>query len=89
MTRYIGLIDGTAGAYGIHFPDLPGCTGMGDTIEETVAHGADALRVWLDDALAGGELMPTSRDFESLSADPDVAKALADGSTFVVVQTSR
>jgi hypothetical protein len=29
MTRYVALIDGKPGAYGITFPDLPGCTAVG------------------------------------------------------------
>ena len=32
MARYIALIDGSAGAYGAVFPDLPGCTAMGKSM---------------------------------------------------------
>src|SRR5688572_33359882 len=32
------------GGYLIEFPDLPGCMSDGETIEEAVANGADALR---------------------------------------------
>ncbi len=32
MSRYTALIDGAAGEYGVFFPDLPGCTAMGNTI---------------------------------------------------------
>jgi len=35
MARYVVLIDQAEdGAYGVVFPDLPGCTAMGDTVEE-------------------------------------------------------
>src|SRR5258705_8927480 len=33
-TRYVALIDGKPGAYGVIFPDLPGCTAMGKTIDK-------------------------------------------------------
>jgi predicted RNase H-like HicB family nuclease len=33
-TRYAALIDGKRGAYGVTFPDLPGCTAMGRTLDE-------------------------------------------------------
>ena len=31
--RYIALIDGKKGAYGVTFPDVDGCTAMGATID--------------------------------------------------------
>jgi predicted RNase H-like HicB family nuclease len=44
MFQYFALIDGKAGAYGVVFPDLPGCTAMGKTIDVALANAADALR---------------------------------------------
>ena len=31
MARYVALMDGEAGAYGVTVPDLPGCTSGGST----------------------------------------------------------
>ena len=36
--RYPALIDGEAGAYGVVFPDLPGCVAMGSTIDEALGN---------------------------------------------------
>jgi len=36
LHRYTALIDGEAGAYGVSFPDLPGCVAMGRTVDEAV-----------------------------------------------------
>ena len=47
--RYPALIDGEAGAYGVVFPDLPGCVAMGSSIEETIQNAEDAMRDWIDD----------------------------------------
>src|SRR6476469_2139115 len=33
-TRYGVLIDGRRGGYGVVYPDLPGCTAMGRTLDE-------------------------------------------------------
>ena len=66
MARYIGLIDGEAGAYGIIFPDLPGCTSMGDTVEEVIANGADAMRLWVEVAEASRDRVPSPRSFASM-----------------------
>jgi predicted RNase H-like HicB family nuclease len=46
MTRYVALIDGRKGAYGVVVPDLPGCVAMGASVEAAIANAAAALRVW-------------------------------------------
>jgi predicted RNase H-like HicB family nuclease len=46
MTRYFALLDGRRGAYGVAFPDLPGCTAMGRTIEETLRNAMEAASEW-------------------------------------------
>lgn len=89
MTRYIGLIDGAPSAYGIHFPDLPGCTSMGDTIEKTIANGADALRMWVEAAEEAREAVPPPRSFDALRDDPDVIETLSEGATVVTVPLVR
>ncbi len=46
INGYRVLIDGEAGAYGVVFPDLPGCTAMGETVDAALANSAAALRDW-------------------------------------------
>ena len=43
-TRYGVLIDGRRGGYGVVFPDLPGCTAMGRTLDEALRHDMEAGR---------------------------------------------
>ena len=43
MVQYPALLDGEAGAYGVVFPDLPGCVAMGTTVDEALRHAAAAL----------------------------------------------
>ena len=89
MTRYTVLIDGEAGAYGVIFPDLPGCAAMGDTIDETMINAADALRDWVEVTLGGGADVPMPRPIEVLRADPEVREALGDGATLASVPLVR
>ncbi len=35
------------GGYVISFPDLPGCMSDGETIEETIASGREAFKIWV------------------------------------------
>lgn len=75
MPRYIALIDGEPGAYGAAFPDCPGCTAMGKTIDETIRNAGEALREWMGDRIASGEPAPKSRSADEILADPHEAEA--------------
>ena len=46
------------GGYLIEFPDLPGCMSDGDTIEETIAKGKDAVFCWIESAKEFGDEIP-------------------------------
>ncbi len=89
MTRYAGLIDGEAGGYGIVFPDLPGCTAMGDTIEATIANGADAMRLWFEVMEEKGRGISHPSTLAVLQKEPDVAEALKEGALVVMVPLVR
>ena len=89
MTSYIGLIDGRAGAYGVYFPDLPGCTAMGATIDEAVANAAEAMRDWADATERKGGAIPAPRAIEGLREDPDAAEMLGEGALLVRVPLVR
>ena len=89
MARYTALIDGKEGAYGVVFPDLPGCTAMGRTIEVALDHAAVALRDMAQWMAEDGEGLPAPRSPEALRRDPDVAAALAEGATLASVPLVR
>ena len=48
--RYPALIDGVKEAYGVVFPDLPGCLTMGATIDEAIRNAQEAMTQWMDAA---------------------------------------
>jgi len=85
-TRYIALVDGKRGAYGVVFPDLPGCTAMGRTIEEALLNASEAAGEWAEAVREtnNGKLAPP-RSSEALRNDPEIARALADGAVLAVV----
>jgi predicted RNase H-like HicB family nuclease len=84
MVRYMALIDGEAGAYGVVFPDLPGCNAMGETLDEALANAAQSLHDYVADALEQGE-SAAPRALEELRRDKEVAQALASGSSLANV----
>ena len=46
------------GGYLIEFPDLLGCMSDGETVEEAIAHGADAKRDWIAAMVEAGRPVP-------------------------------
>ncbi len=88
MARYIALVDGEAGSYGVSFPELPGCVAMGSTVDEALANAAEALRDWMDLIEDQGQI-PPPRPAEELRRDPEVLEALRDGASLAVVPLIR
>ena len=37
-------------AFGVHFPDLPGCFSAADDVEQLVPNACEALELWFEDA---------------------------------------
>jgi len=54
--RPLSLEEG--GGFSIEFPDLPGCMSDGDTIEEAIANGKDAVKGWIDTCKKLGRKIP-------------------------------
>jgi predicted RNase H-like HicB family nuclease len=84
MTRYFALLDGAPGAFGVSFPDCPGCVAMGEDENEAYSNAIDALGEWVHDAMAEGEA-PRPSSIEDLRRDPDVIATLAEGGVFLAV----
>jgi predicted RNase H-like HicB family nuclease len=89
MTRYTALIDGEAGAYGVHFPDLPGCVAMGASIEDAMFNAAEALREFAADVTIRASALPAPRAAEELTREPDVRNALQAGASLASVPLVR
>ena len=61
--RSLSAIEG--GGYLIRFPDLPGCISDGETPEEAIENGKDALEGWISIRQALGLDTPKPRTQES------------------------
>ena len=67
MVRYPALIDGERGAYGVSFPNLPGCVAMGITVDEALLNAEESLRDWTNDFEERGGEMPAPSALESVA----------------------
>lgn len=60
------LSDEDGGGYIIEYPDLPGCKSDGDTKEEAIKNGEDAVQSWLEAAREDGVPIPTPFEREAI-----------------------
>ena len=59
------LSDEEGGGWLVTYPDLPGCMSDGETPEEAMANGKDALDAWLKAAAEAGRDIPNPGDLPS------------------------
>jgi predicted RNase H-like HicB family nuclease/uncharacterized protein (DUF1778 family) len=84
MVAVVALVHGKPGAYGISFPDFPGCIAGGDSIDEALRRGRDALDFHVESMMEVGEPMPKIRDIAEIKADREYAEDFGDAMVAVV-----
>jgi predicted RNase H-like HicB family nuclease len=67
-------------AFGIVFPDFPGCFSAGDTLDEAMENAEEAAAAWIDATLDSGGAIPRASSLDVLRNNPDFA-----GWTFGVI----
>ncbi len=79
VKTYIGLVSKEAdSAYGIVFPDAPGCFSAADDLDSIFAMASEALAGWTSTMMEDGYPIPPRRDLSALRADPDLADTWQD-----------
>ncbi|MCE2458795.1 MAG: type II toxin-antitoxin system HicB family antitoxin [Dehalococcoidia bacterium] len=68
--KYPVLIDGEDGAYGVVFPDLPGCVAMGTTIDEALANAEEAVRDWVESMESHEQPIPSPSNPGTVEVEP-------------------
>jgi predicted RNase H-like HicB family nuclease len=84
MVAVVALVHGKRGAYGISFPDFPGCIAGGDTVDEALRRGRDALDFHVESMIEVGEPLPKIRDIAEIRADAEYADDFADAMVAVI-----
>ena len=70
--RYVSFIHRDEAGFGVSFPDLPGCVSVGDTIDDAVRQGSEALAFHVEGLLEDGEAVPSPRSIDDIKADPEL-----------------
>ena len=71
--RYVSFIHRDAAGYGVSFPDFPGCVSVGETVDDAVRHGGQALAFHVDGLVDDREAIPSPRSIDAIKADPKLA----------------
>lgn len=58
-------------AFGVVFPDLPGCFSAGDTLDEAIKNASEAAALWIEDALDQGVAVPPPSSFDAVRNNPE------------------
>lgn len=83
--RYVAFLhDDEKPGFGISFPDFPGCVSDGDTVDDALRRGAEALSFHVEGMLADGEPIPNPRSLQAIKADETLAE-WQEGATIAFV----
>ena len=63
------------GGFGVFFPDLPGCTSGGDTLQDAARNAEEALQSHVDLLTEAGEALPEPSILDGLVLDAEVQEA--------------
>lgn len=78
---FVALVHQDEGtAYGVQFPDVPGCYSAADDLDDLTRNASEALALFFEDMD-----VPVARSLAEIRADKDVARELADGAFLVAV----
>lgn len=58
-------------AYGVVFPDLPGCFSAADTLDEALRQAREAVDIYLEDLADDGKLPPVASDLSKWQSKAD------------------
>jgi predicted RNase H-like HicB family nuclease len=86
MKPYIGIGQkDPESAYGITFPDAPGCFSAADEMDELFAMAEEALSLWTEGMAEEGNPIPPTRDLSEISQDPEWEESLAESVFLIAV----
>jgi predicted RNase H-like HicB family nuclease len=83
---YLGVVEKDVdSAYGVWFPDVPGCLPATDEFDDLPRVAAEVLRQHVEALESNGRPVPEPRPLADAMGDKDVRKALRHGATTMLV----
>ena len=75
MRYFPAIVEKSSDGYGVFFPDLPGCTSAGATLQEAALNVEEALQAHIDLCVEHGETIPEPSSLDAIEVEPDVVEA--------------
>ena len=76
--QYIAIMHHDPGsAFGVSFPDFPGCITAARKFDKAKARAAEVLRLCIAEMREAGEPLPPPSSFEAVMRNPDFADGVA------------
>lgn len=75
IAYYPAIVERGADGFGVHFPDLPGCTSAGDTLQEAARNAEAALQGHAEVSADHGEELPPPSLLDDVAAEAGVNEA--------------
>lgn len=82
--RYVSFVHRENTGYGVSFPDFPGCVAVGETLDEALRQGYEALAFHVEGLTEDGAQIPSPRSIDAIMGDPLLAD-WRDGANFVLI----
>lgn len=83
---YLGVVESEPkSAFGIWFPDMPGCFPASDEFDDLPRIAAELLRQHVEALESNGRVVPDPRSLGEVLVDPKVVEAMARGATTMMI----
>jgi predicted RNase H-like HicB family nuclease len=86
MAVIVALVHGEKGAFGVSFPDFPGCVSGGASISEALRRAPEALASHIEAMVDEGFVIPEIRELDTIRASSEFAVDFADAVLIAVVE---
>ena len=75
MRYFPAIIERASDGYAVFFPDLPGCTSAGATVQDAALNAEEALQAHIELSMEHGDPIPEPSTLDEIVVDPDVVEA--------------
>ena len=75
IAYYPAIIERATKGFGVYFPDVPGCTSFGDTLQQAARNAEVALNGHIKLSAEYGDAIPSPSELDAVTRDPDVDEA--------------
>ena len=85
MASVLALVHGKPGAFGVSYPDFPGCVSGGKTISEALQRAPESLLCHIEAMMGAEFVLPDIRELDAIKADGAFAEDFASAAIVAAI----